>query len=249
MSAIAAAPKPGIVDRARACYAQLWSVAGPVDPIAAAIVVSLVAFGNVMVYSASAVEATVQHHDAQYFLKRQVIYGVIGLSLTWLISRIDYHRLRKLTYPILAVSVALLAVCAAGFGKKAGGAMRWIAIGPIHIQPAEVSKLALVIWLAYSLAKKGDRLKTFSVGFLPHVIMSGLLVLLCLKQTDFGSSVVLLLLTFTMLFVAGARVGYILGAGILGALGGVALVRGKEYRMARIVAWLEMEANRTGLAY
>jgi len=245
MSEAAETNKPTLSAR----IARLLSVAGPVDPIAAAVVVALVAFGVVMVYSASAIEATVQHKDAQYFLKRQVIYGGLGLTLTWAISRVDYHRFRKLTYPILIVVVGLLSACVLGLGKKGGGATRWLAFGPVHVQPAELAKLALVVWLAYSLAKKGDAVKSFNVGFLPHLLMAGFLMLLCLKQPDFGSAVVLLLLTFTLLFVAGAKVGYILGATILGSVAGAALVRFREYRWERVVAWLDMEAHRQDLAY
>src|ERR1700678_3098641 len=74
---------------------------GPVDPVLAAVVVALVGFGVVMVYSASAVQATVQYHDPQFFLKRQAIYAGAGLVAAWIASRIDYHRLYKLTYPVL----------------------------------------------------------------------------------------------------------------------------------------------------
>lgn len=237
--------KPTLLQRLR----DILDLRGPVDPILAALVVGLVAFGVVMVYSASAIEATVQYKDPQYFLKRQVSFGVIGLGLVWVVSRIDYRAYRALTYPILAVVVALMAACVLGLGHRGGGATRWIAVGPIHIQPAELAKLGLVIWLAYSLAKKGEGVRTFSIGFLPHLIMAGFLMLLCLKQPDFGSAVVLLLLTFTLLFVAGAKVGYILGALILGSIGGAAVVRFKEYRWQRVVAWLEMEAHRQDLAY
>lgn len=230
---------------------ETFRARGPVDPIAAAVVVSLVAFGVVMVYSASAIEATVQHKDPQYFLKRQVSFGVVGLLLTWFVSRIDYrfYKSKKVTYGILGAVVFLMVVCVAGLGSRGGGATRWIALGPIHIQPAELAKLSVVLWLAYSLERKGDAVKTFAIGFLPHLIMAGFLMLLCLKQPDFGSGVVLLLLTFTMLFIAGAKVGYILGALILGSIGGAAVVRFKEYRWQRVVAWLDMEAHRQDLAY
>jgi cell division protein FtsW len=122
-------------------------------------------------------------------------------------------------------------------------------VGPIHIQPAELAKVALVIWLGYSLAKKADRVKTFTVGFLPHLIVAGVFMLLCLRQPDFGSAVVLLLLTFTMLFVAGAKVGYILGASILGGALGAAAIRFREYRYERFLAWLHMDQHRQDLAY
>jgi cell division protein FtsW len=225
------------------------SASGPVDPVLAATVVALVGFGVVMVYSASAVQATVQYHDPQFFLKRQVVYAVVGLLGTWLASRIDYHRLYKLTYPVLAIVGLLLLACVVGFGHSGGGAARWLSVGPVHVQPAEMAKVALVIWLAYSLAKKAEKIKTFTVGFLPHLIVAGAYMLLCMKQPDFGSAVVLLLLTFTMLFIAGAKVGYILGASILGGALGAAAIRFREYRYERYLAWLHMDQHRQDLAY
>jgi cell division protein FtsW len=103
--------------------------------------------------------------------------------------------------------------------------------------------------LAYSLAKKRDKVKSFSVGMLPHLIMAGGLMLLCLRQPDFGGAVVLLFLTFTLLFVAGARLGYLLGVAILGGLAAVWLVRFTAYRWERIVAFINMSEHRHDLAY
>lgn len=223
--------------------------AGAVDPVLAAAVIALVGFGVVMVYSASAVQATLQYHDPQFFLKRQTAYAALGLGAMWAASRVDYRRLYKLTYPVLALVGLLLLLCVVGFGHSGGGAARWLSLGPVHVQPAEMAKVALVIWLAYSLAKKAERVKTFAVGFLPHLIVAGVFMLLCLKQPDFGSAVVLLLLTFTMLFVAGAKIGYILGASILGGVLGAAAIRFREYRYERYLAWLHMDQHRQDLAY
>lgn len=221
----------------------------PVDVVLAAIVVALIGFGVVMVYSASAVQATLHYHDPQFFLKRQAAYAVGGLLLFFCIGLVDYHRLYKLTYPVLFGVGGLLLLCVAGFGHSGGGATRWLSLGPVHVQPAEMAKLALVTWLAYSLAKKAERVKTFTVGFLPHLIVAGIFMVLCMKQPDFGSSVVLLLLTFTMLFVAGAKVGYILGASILGGVFGAVSIMSKQYRYERYLAWLNMEQHRADLAY
>ena len=90
----------------------------------------------------------------------------------------------------------LMLLTVVGLGVRRGGAARWLAVGPVLIQPAEMVKLALVMWLAYSLAKKAEKVKSFTVGFVPHVVMSGALILLCLKQPDFGSAVVISFLTF-----------------------------------------------------
>jgi cell division protein FtsW len=225
------------------------SPSGPVDAVLAAIATALIGFGVVMVYSASAVEATVRYKDAQFFLKRQAIYAVLSIVTLWITSRVDYRRLKVLTYPVLVSVTGMLVACVAGLGHKAGNAYRWLTLGPIHVQPAEVAKLGIVLWLAYSLSKKAERIKSFSVGFLPHLIVVGMLMLLCLKQPDFGSAVVLLFLTFTLLFVAGARVPYIAAFSMLLALAGAALVRFSGYRYARYLAWIDMDNNRADLAY
>jgi cell division protein FtsW len=222
---------------------------GPVDTVLAAAVVALIGFGVVMVYSASAFEATVRFGDAQHYLVRQGIYAGVSLVTMWLVSRFDYRRLRILTYPMLVGVVALLLATVAGLGHRAGNAYRWLAVGPVHVQPSEVAKVVLVLWLAYSLSKKGDRVKTFWVGFAPHMLVVGMLMLLCLKQPDFGSAVVLLLLTLAMLFVAGVRLPHILGSVLTFAAAGAALVRFSAYRWGRFMSWVDMEEHRQGLAY
>ncbi len=222
---------------------------GAMDVVLAAVVIALLGFGVVMVYSASVIEATVVFRDPQYFLKRQAVYAGVALVLMLVTSHIDYHLLRPLTYPILGVVTLLMILSVAGFGHTGGGAARWLALGPIHIQPSETAKLALVLWLAYSLEKKRDKVKSFSIGMLPHLLMAGLLMLLCLKQPDFGGASVLLFLTFTLLFVAGARLGYLLGAAMLGAAFAVWAVRFTAYRWERMLAWFNMADHRQDLAY
>lgn len=225
------------------------SQAGAMDPVLAAVVIALLGFGVVMVYSASAAPAAAQFKDPQYFLKRQAIFSVISLGIAWATSRLDYHRLRPLTYWILGVVTLLLLLCVLGFGHSGGGAKRWLALGPVHVQPAEMAKLGLVLWLSYSLSKKAERIKTFLIGFVPHLIMAAFLMLLCLKQPDFGSAVVLLFLTFTMLFVAGAKIGYLLGGSLVGALGAAFLISSASYRSKRWDAFWNMKDHLSDLAY
>jgi len=222
---------------------------GALDVVLAAAAIVLLGFGVVMVYSASAVEATTTFRDPQYFVMRQAIYAAGGLVIMLVASRIDYHRLRPFTYPILGVVTFLMILSVTGFGHTGGGAARWLAIGPIHVQPSEAAKLALILWLAYSLEKKRERMKSFSIGMLPHFLMAGFLMVLCLKQPDFGGAVVLLFLTFALLFVAGARLGYLLGAGMLGAVFAAWAVRFTSYRWERMLAWFNMSEHRQDLAY
>ncbi len=242
---------------ARKPAARVWrfgkaswpKVVGPADAVLTGTVVALVSFGVVMVYSASAVLAYSRHDNGQHFLVRQAAYAVLGLFAMLVLARFDYHRLRALTYPLLGSSVLLLCATAFGLGKSAGGASRWLEVGPIHVQPAEIVKVAMIFWLAYSLSKKSERIRSFSVGFLPHAVVAGLLALLCLKQPDFGSAVMVALMTFVLLFTAGARLGYLLGAGLAVLPIAYQLVTGSEYRMRRITAFLSPFQYRYGVGY
>jgi len=222
---------------------------GAVDPVLAGVAVTLLGLGVAMVFGASSIEATVTYKNPFYFLQRQALFAGAGLVVMLLLAHFDYRRLRRLTYPALFGVTALLLLSVVGFGHTGGGAARWLRLGPIHVQPSEAAKLALILWLAHSLEKKQALVKSFSIGFLPHVAIAAGLMLLCLEQPDFGGAVVLLLLTFTLLFVAGARVSYLLGLSAVGALGAAWLVRFRAYRWERMLAWLHMEDHRQDLAY
>ena len=223
----------------RAGHAALPTVSGPADAVLTGAVIALVCFGVVMVYSASAVLAYSRHDDGQHFLVRQSIYALVGLFGMIALARFDYHRLHVLSRPILVGTVLLLAMTAFGLGKSAGGASRWIELGPIHIQPAEVAKIAMICWLAYSLSKKTrERIRSFKFGFLAPMPAALLVMWLCMMQPDFGSAVMVGLLTFVLLFTAGARLSYILGAAALALPIIHHVVMGEEYRVRRIVAYL-----------
>ncbi len=224
-------------------------VTGPADPVMTACVVALVAFGVVMVFSASAVFADSRYDNPFHFFVRQSVFALMGLAVCFTVARFDYHGYRRWTYPALFVAVLLLLVVVLGLGRAAGGAARWIAVGPINIQPAEMAKLSLILWLAYSLSKKAEQIRSFEIGFLPHALVAGFLMLLCLKQPDFGSAVMIGMLTFVLLFTAGARLGYLLGAVLLAAPVVYALIAFSPYRMKRIEAFLEPFEHRYGIGY
>jgi cell division protein FtsW len=221
---------------------------GPIDVPLLAVTLLLVSFGIVMVYSASAVFAARSHGSAQYYLMRQASFAIVGITGMTVASRIDYRIFRKLTYPMLGGTVFLLMLVIAGFGRAGGGAARWLKVGPVTLQPAELAKVVIILWLAHSLSKKQEKIKTFSVGFLPHLLMTGFLIL-CLKQPDFGSSMVLLLLTFGLMFVAGAKSGYILGAIVAALPVAHHLVMGTAYRRRRWEAFVDPWAHRHDISY
>lgn len=220
------------------------------DALLLCAVLALVSLGLVMVYSASAILAQDKLHDSLYFLKRQLVaagLGVVGMAV---VMQLGWRRLARLAYPLLITAIVLLVlVRIPGIGSSAGGAQRWIRLPGFGLQPAEVAKFAWVVYLAYSLAKKREKVSTFSVGFLPHLALCGLLVGLCMMQPDFGSSVLLVFLLFTLLFAAGAKLSYLVGSVLLALPLGYAAIATSPYRMKRILAFLDPWAHRHDVGY
>jgi cell division protein FtsW len=174
---------------------------------------ALVAIGIVMVYSTSAIIAGDRFGDPYYFLKRQALFAAIGFVLMIAMMFFPYEALKRFAYPILIVSIlSLIAVLIPGIGHRAGGAMRWLKIQFFSFQPSEFAKLGLVVFLAYLLDKKEEKIRSFSFGFLPPVLLSGLVIALVMKEPDFGAAFFLTVMVFLLLFVGGARVIYIVGA-------------------------------------
>ena len=220
------------------------------DPLLLAAVLLLVMSGVVMVYSASAVYAGARLGDPLWFFKRQATGALIGLAVLLAVMKVGYRRLEALAVPLVLVSLALLAlVQVPGLGHAAGGARRWIQLGSITFQPSELAKVALVLWLARSLAKKQERIQLFSVGFLPHLVMLGIFAVLLLLEPDFGTAVVLAAVTFALLFVAGARLTWLLA--MAGAAAPIAafLVWKSPYRIQRVLTFLDPWKDPRGHGY
>lgn len=216
----------------------LWSVLG------------LTAVGLTMVYSASAVTSAQDHGDALFFLKRQLIAAGIGLLGMVAAMRYGYKRLELLAYPILAFTgIALLLVLVPGLGTSVKGAQRWIRLGAFNFQPAELSKFALAIYLARSLARKGEKVRNFSIGFVPHCIVTVFFALLLLGQPDFGTAVMLHVLLFLMLFSAGAKISWLVGFGLLAVPVVIHQVMTASYRLKRIVAFMDPWSDRLGAGW
>jgi cell division protein FtsW len=211
-------------------------------------VASLVVLGVIMVYSASAVFARSRYHDAAYFLRRDIAYAAVGFGAMWLGARTDYSLYQRYAYPLLLTTIGLL-VLVLFVGTRTNGATRWLRLGPLSFQPAEVAKFALWVYLAYSIAKKTAEIKSFTIGFLPHFVVCGIIAALLLKQPDLGTAVVLLATTIIVLFVAGAKLGYILVAALIVAPIGWKIVVGTPWRLKRILAFLDPWQFRRDVGY
>jgi cell division protein FtsW len=201
------------------------------------ITLGLVAFGLVMVYSASSARATLGGDDAAHYLKRQAVYALLGIVALAVLSRVDYRRLRYAVPPLLLTSFALLvAVLVAGIAVN--GARRWITVGPATLQPSELAKLALVLWLAAYLSRSpapqslGELIRPIGVVF-------GAAIGLILIEPDLGTAISIVVMLAAVLVVAGTRFSTLAGAGAIGvALIGAAIWL-EPYRRERILSFLD----------
>jgi cell division protein FtsW len=201
----------------------------------------LTCVGIVMVYSASSVAAQAQYHDAAYFLKRQALYAVLGLAVMSVAWKIHYARLRAWTVPVLALAVlAVIAVLDPHVGRVAGGARRWLSIGGVfNVQPAELAKLGLILYLSNFLANRGPRVRTFGSGLVPPLVIFLLVAVPILRQPDLGSVLILAMITGVLLFVGGARIAHLLAVGVASVPVLLALVVHESYRHSRLLAFLD----------
>ena len=214
------------------------------------VAVVLLSTGVVMVYSASAIVAADRFHDPYFFLKKQLFWALLGAACLWLMLRFDYRRLERAVLPLLVVAgLLLVVVLIPPIGQAINGTRRWIRLGPVSFQPAELAKLALVVYLAAFLAKKRDALGDFRHGLLPPLAVAGALAALVLAQPDLGNCLTLITLTFALLFLAGGRLKH-LGLVLFPALPLTALaIWAAPYRLRRITAFMDPWADPRGSGF
>jgi len=206
----------------------------------------LVLTGLVALYSASA-PFSLRHFGSDLsMLFRQAVAAVVGLAALGILAAIDYRRLAAINDLLLLGSFALTVMTILPLGLGDG---RWIALGPASFQPTELLKFSLILYLATSLARRGDRVKSFLDGVLPYLIVLGVLAAVVVSQPDLGMVLVLGSVTLAMLFFAGARLRHLVGI----ALGCTPLVflaiQVAPYRMARLLSFLNPFAHSTTSGY
>ena len=217
------------------------------DLVLIAAILALLTIGTVEMFSASAVFGIKKHGDAMFFVKRQLVWLTLGTGALWVAANVNYHWLKRWTYPLLALTLLMLAFVL--FSRPINGAKRWFQLGPMSFQPVEVAKLTLITYLSYSLSKKANKVKNFTVGFVPHLLVCSVMMGLLLLQPDLGSSVILGTTTLIMLFVAGAKLSYLVMAILSAAPVAYMMVVGTPWRMQRFLAYFNPEAYSLGVAY
>lgn len=203
-------------------------------------VLGLLGLGVVMVFDASYFLGAERFGDAYTLIRRQAMFIAMSAVIAFGLSRVEPQTLRRVAYPaLLATLMLLVLVLIPGIGQIRGGARRWISLGLFAFEPSELMKPVFVLYLAQSLSRKQERIRTFTYGMLPHLMMVALPILLLLLQPDFGASAVLAVVTAAMLFAGGARITQ-LGALVLAALPpGLALIWHSPYRWQRVTAFLD----------
>ncbi len=203
-------------------------------------VICLSALGLIMVMSASGIMAEKVYGDKYALFWKQATYMLVGFLVLGAAMRatMSFFYRRPYFWLILAAMLLILTLFSP-FSTTAGGASRWLRLGPFSVQPLEVAKIALVFYLAYFFANKQDLIQTFSVGFLPPILMTGGLCLLLLLQPDFGGAVVLSALLFLLCLAGGTRFIFLGSAVMLAMVSAVLLVVNSPYRFRRFFAFLD----------
>jgi cell division protein FtsW len=203
----------------------------------------LMGLGAVLVYSATVYTASLPTDpttagDGVFFLRKHLTSLAFGMVFLAITTFLPFEWFRRLAVPALVGGI-LSMVAVLLVGEERLGAVRWFRIGGFWAQPGEVVKLAFVVWMSYSLTKKADTIRRFSVGVLPHFLAALLLALLFVAQPDLGSAALLFVVLVALLYISGTKWQYIASVALVGMLATSALILTSEERMSRVRTWLD----------
>jgi len=206
----------------------------------------LVCTGVVMVYSSSAVMAMERFQQPHWFLVKQVAWAVIGLCLLPIIMRIDYRNYRQPAVIWTVLAVAAVALVAVLFAPRVNGASRWLGIGALGIQPSELAKLSIIIFLAALLERRMDRINDLGYSLVPIAVVLGAVVGLVLIQPDLGTAACLVMIAAAMVFAAGISYRYVAVVALAAPAVAYLLVASSEYRWRRVIGFWDPWADPLG---
>jgi len=211
---------------------------------------ALLTFGMTMVLSTSYLYSQERYADGTYFFRKQMISMGLGAILMFIASLLSPAFYRRFAYPMLGISfVILILVLFPGIGAARGGARRWIMFAGFAFQPSELAKLALITYLAHSMAKKEPMIRTFSIGVLPHLIVTGAFGVVLLLEPDFGTVLLLTALLYSMLFIGGVRLHHLLATGLLALPLLIYVMMKAEYRLRRLMSFLDPWSDAAGSGF
>lgn len=220
----------------------------PFDFLIFMTVLILLAFGLVMVFSASAPTAENQYHDVYRVIKSQLLFAVIGIAAMLLAANYDYKKLAKFAAILLIVSIVfLIMVRIPGIGRETKGTWRWIYIGTFNFQPSEIAKFSIILFFAYSLSKRKEQLNTFFKGFLPYLLLMGVFAGLLLLEPHLSGTIIILSVATVILFSAGAKIRHFFILIVPAVVGLATVVTFTDYMNDRIESfidpWKDLQGN------
>lgn len=210
------------------------------------IILVLLTFGVIMVFSASYPAALHKTDNSFHFISKHVMFVLGGLAVMFLASFVDYHVYRRFVVPIFAVSLVLLAaVLIPGIGSTLGTfARRWIVIGPVNFQPSEIMKFAIIVMFAHLIALNYKRMGTFRYGVLPFAVCLVVTGGLMMMEPHLSGTILIFAISFVMMFVGGTKIRWFAGVGGAAAMGVAAIALFKaDYIVERIQSWLNPFAS------
>ncbi|MDP9342215.1 MAG: putative lipid II flippase FtsW [Actinomycetota bacterium] len=210
----------------------------------------LTGIGLVMVLSASSVSSYARYHSSFLFFKRQAVYVVVGTAMLLLTARIRYRTWQRLAIPLMLGSLGLLVVVLhPAVGTVAGGSSRWIAFGPVTVQPSEIAKLAMVVFTATILTRKWNRLADPLHAALPLLPAVAIVCGLIMLQPDLGTTVIVAATVFVVAFVAGIRLRYLVTSVLVSGILATAAIMANGYMKARFLSFLHPWKDPTNTGY
>ena len=220
------------------------------DAALLAVTALLTATGIVMVFSASSAVAYTQFHDPTYYLKRELLWAIVGAGALVIAMRLDYTKLRSLAPWLLGLAIVLLAVVLIpSLGSVEGGARRWLSLGVFTFEPSEFAKLALVLFLACLFSTKAEGAASFAhVGF-PAIFWVGVCFALVMRQPDLGTASLYVLTAFVLLFAAGARLTHLAIEAAVAVPALLGFIYASPYRRDRFLAFLHPWKDPQGTGY
>lgn len=211
---------------------------GPPDFVLFITVMALLGIGLIMVFSSSAVTSYVEYHDRYYFFKRQLLWAAISIAFMVVVMKVNYNRLKDFAVPLMVMAVICLILVKTPMGIGAKGSERWLGIGSFRLfAPSELVKLTMCLFMAKTLELHLDKMKSFTRGLLPFLLIMAVVCGLIMAQPDLGTSFVVAATVFFMLIVAGARWSHLIGIGGVGLATVWTVAMAAHYRADRIMAW------------
>lgn len=214
-----------------------------IDFTFATVVLLLLAYGLIMVFSASSASAHYRMGDTFYFIKRQALWAVIGLGAMAFLSYVPYKVYYKFALPILGGAVILLVAVLTPLGVEVNGAQRWLGFGPFTFQPSELAKFALIIFLAKSLSENDDIVKKSWGGFALYMGIIGIVAGLVIIEPHMSGAVLIAGVGVIMLFAAGAKMSHLSVLAVIGVIGAFILAIAAPYRLERLTSFLDPFAD------